>query len=276
MDNDLIAIGGLGGSGTRVVADLLAQGGLFLGSELNTSLDNLWFTLLFKRTSILDASDYEIALCLNLFLRRMHGNIEFTEKELRFLQGLALSDRGEHDPEWLRERVASFLSADGDHRTVDRLGWKEPSTHIVADRLLAALPSLRFVHVIRNGLDMSFSRNQQQLAFWGPRLLGQQIVQTPWQSLQYWCAAHRRLFARLKPFEDRVLLLNYDRLCAEPQAQIEALLQFAGISSDPALKADLLTRIKPPSSMGRFRDHRLSQFAPEDVAYVKSLGFPTG
>lgn len=273
--NDLIAIGGLGGSGTRVIADLVSQAGVFLGSDLNESLDNLWFTLLFKRTSILDASDPEIAFCLDLFVRRMRGDSGFTEKEQQFLQALSHSDRGEHSPEWLRRRVASFLKTDAERATAGGLGWKEPSTHIVADRLLKALPSLRYIHVIRNGLDMSFSENQQQLAFWGQKLLDQKVVPTPRQALRYWCVAHQRLFARLKPLGHRVLLINYDQLCADPQAQIEALLQFIGISGDPALRSSLLTRIKPPSSIGRFRDQSLSQFAPDDVAYAESLGFPT-
>ena len=44
-----VAIGGVGGSGTRVVAEVLKCLGFYLGSLLNSSLDNLWFTLLFKR-----------------------------------------------------------------------------------------------------------------------------------------------------------------------------------------------------------------------------------
>src|SRR5581483_5848515 len=44
-----VAIGGLGGSGTRVVARLLQDLGFYLGADLNDYEDNLWFTLLMKR-----------------------------------------------------------------------------------------------------------------------------------------------------------------------------------------------------------------------------------
>src|SRR5947207_2715003 len=44
-----VAVGGVGGSGTRVVAALLREAGVYLGADLNDSLDNLWFRLLFRR-----------------------------------------------------------------------------------------------------------------------------------------------------------------------------------------------------------------------------------
>jgi hypothetical protein len=49
----MVAIGGVGGSGTRLGAALLQVLGYYIGDDLNESLDNLWFTLLFKRRSIL-------------------------------------------------------------------------------------------------------------------------------------------------------------------------------------------------------------------------------
>lgn len=44
-----VVIGGVGGSGTRVVAELLENLGFYIGSDLNTASDNLTYTLLFKR-----------------------------------------------------------------------------------------------------------------------------------------------------------------------------------------------------------------------------------
>ncbi len=47
--NGPVVIGGVGGSGTRVVAAILSTLGFHLGNDLNESMDNLWTTLLFKR-----------------------------------------------------------------------------------------------------------------------------------------------------------------------------------------------------------------------------------
>ena len=40
-----VAIGGVGGSGTRVIAEILIQLGFYIGSDLNSANDNLWFML---------------------------------------------------------------------------------------------------------------------------------------------------------------------------------------------------------------------------------------
>ena len=44
-----VIIGGVGGSGTRVVAEILDNLGFYIGNDLNPAKDNLWFLLLFKR-----------------------------------------------------------------------------------------------------------------------------------------------------------------------------------------------------------------------------------
>ncbi len=49
----MLSVGGVGGSGTRVVAGLAESFGYFMGDDLNESKDNLAFTLLFKAQSSL-------------------------------------------------------------------------------------------------------------------------------------------------------------------------------------------------------------------------------
>ncbi|MCW3019543.1 MAG: hypothetical protein JWN10_1851, partial [Solirubrobacterales bacterium] len=44
-----LVIAGIGGSGTRVAAQLLIELGFYLGEDLNPALDNLTSTFLFKR-----------------------------------------------------------------------------------------------------------------------------------------------------------------------------------------------------------------------------------
>ena len=73
------AIGGLGGSGTRVVAQILRDVGIFMGTDLNGANDNLWFTLLFKRPKILTISDGEFNSWVRLFADRMSGDLEIDD-----------------------------------------------------------------------------------------------------------------------------------------------------------------------------------------------------
>ena len=49
----VIAIGALGGSGTRAIAQVLMDAGIYLGDSLNNANDNKLFTRLFKNPFVL-------------------------------------------------------------------------------------------------------------------------------------------------------------------------------------------------------------------------------
>lgn len=268
-----VAVGGVGGSGTRLIAQLLLDLGYYLGGDLNESLDNLWFTLVFKRREVLDLDAAGFAEALGLFLARMTGRAPPTPRQLALAQALAQADRGEHPPDWLRARADSLARAPA--APPGPWGWKEPNTHIVIAPLAAALPGLRYIHVVRNGLDMAHSANQNQLRFWGERLLGPGVEPSPRTALRYWHLVHRRLLERCAPLGPRFLLLDYDRLCRAPQAGIGALAAFLGLSLAPGRLEGLVARVRPPASLGRFKQYGLQVFDPQDVAFAASLGFDT-
>lgn len=270
-----MAIGGVGGSGTRIVAAMLEKLGFFIGGDLNEANDNLWFTLFFKRSEILSASDEEFTRLVRIFISKMTNSVARDERLSRMLNALADRDRPQHTREWLNERVQSFLDRSTD--TVGgtgRWGWKEPNTHIVIDRMRCCVPRLKYIHVIRNGMDMAFSANQNQLTVWGPTLLGKDFGMTPRHSLKFWCVAHRRILAVAKTMLPDFLLLNYDDMCRAPERSIAALLDFLDVK--PAAQdmiTDLTQLIRPPESLGRHRHHSRQTFDAEDLAYVRDLGF---
>ena len=84
-----VAIGGVGGSGTRLVAEIVERFGFYLGGSLNNKHDNLWFTLLFQRPCWFEQfpSDEEIAPAIALFCKAMttglSGNI--SDDEARYI-----------------------------------------------------------------------------------------------------------------------------------------------------------------------------------------------
>ena len=120
-----VAIGGIGGSGTRVLGTLLHQLGYFLGDDLNDALDNLWFTLLFKRRSVLVDSEGEFRQLLGLFLSRMSGTTVWPEQDRACVFRLADQERSQHPNHWLLERARSFLSNKTSKRPSQPWGWKE-------------------------------------------------------------------------------------------------------------------------------------------------------
>lgn len=228
-ENPSVAIGAIGGSGTRVLARIVEAAGVHMGAELNVSHDALAFTRAFRDPAILGASDADFTARLDRFRAEMRA--------------------GDASGRW---------------------GWKEPNTHLVIERLLRAIPGLRYVHLSRDGRDMAYSRNQNQLRLWGPIVLGRALPDPqPADALEYHCAVHRRIAALAAAEPDRVLMLRFEALCAAPEAEIAGLLRFLGLEADARALAAM---VQPPGSIGRWRAHGTAPFRAEDLAYLAGAG----
>ena len=271
-----LAIGGVGGSGTRVVAAVAITLGVRMGGDLNEPLDNLAFTLLFKHEDAPTLPMKEFEERTKIFTDAMMGVRAPDAGERLLLQRLAEQERPsagpvQHAVPWLSERVQRLaqtpLATDSQ---CDRWGWKEPNTHVVLPQLLQVLPTMRYVHVVRNGLDMAFSRNLNQLRLWGEWLLGRPVQPCPRDALAFWCQVHRRICVIARKMGSRFLWLDYDRLCSDPQNGLTELAEFMGGS--PASVPTLRPLVRPQSTSGRHRNHPLGQFDPDDLDYLREIG----
>jgi hypothetical protein len=146
-----------------LIAQFLKDAGYFIGPDLNAANDNLWFTLLFKWSGILSASDVEFDELLEIMIIGMNGAGEFSGRQKKIIDALITVPRTQHLPSWLRQRASSLLSARPGLKPGDGWGWKEPNSHIILDCLASRLENMKYIHVIRNGLDMAYSSNQNQL-----------------------------------------------------------------------------------------------------------------
>lgn len=269
-----VAIGGVGGSGTRLIAQCLKTRGFFIGHDLNEANDNLWFTLLFKRIEILAASEPQFDQLTAILQQRMTGSAALTPEQMDCIRQLAATDREQHPAVWLQQRAHSLLS-DQPPVPHTRWGWKEPNTHLVVDRLRKRLKTMKYIHVVRNGLDMAHSSNQNQLKLWGRHFIGENFELSPYYSLKYWCLVHRRILEIGKTMGSDFLFINYDDFCSNPRHGIARLYEFLELDPVNTPAADLLGVIRSPASIGRFKQHGTQIFDQADVAYVKALGFDT-
>lgn len=140
------------------------------------------------------------------------------------------------------------------------------------DRLTGAIPGMKYILVVRNGLDMAVSENQQQSRLWGPLILGEPFSPEPRFSLRYWCAAHRRALAAATALSDRFLFLNYDAMCADRERGLATVYRVLSLDGK-RVEEHHHALVVPPASIGRHRSHDPDLFDADDVAYVESLGF---
>ena len=191
MTNHLgpVAIGGIGGSGTRVYSEIVQKCGFYFGGCQNPPLDSLAFTLMFKRLPTLSLEPKEFGELAGL-LRDVLLNVFPSPRQREVLFQLVNDDpsvRQDH-----KAIAIAYKSAVTNGRTphLGRWGWKEPNTHIVADRLIELWPEFRYIHVYRDGRDMALSANQNQLKFWGPRVLKDEFEDNLLGSLKYLSLIH--------------------------------------------------------------------------------------
>ena len=280
-ENGPIVIGGVGGSGTRLVAEILSSFGIFLGDDLNIASDNLLYTLLFRRSTWFYKSiqnKKRIHTGLSVLEKLLLKKYRLTIQEIWFLlyAGTDMTLHYRDQKSWSLLRLKKIIN---NRRFKDPQyngwGWKEPNSYLILEDLIDHFDSLKFIHTIRHGADMAFSKNQRQLKTWG-ELYG--ITQTenidPRASLKFWARANQTIADLgdvLGP--DQYLLINFDLLCQTPELVIDELISFLELDIDKTIYQAALKFPKTPPSQGRYKKHDLSQFDSNDLEVVKLFGF---
>jgi len=135
-------VGATGGSGTRVFARIVRRAGLFIGTNLNVSEDAV---------DLGAYSDRWINTFMDWRARPLPPAVEADMR--RDLDAVF-----EHHLAPLAGRPRPW-------------GWKEPRCIYLLPFFHERFPALRFLHVLRDGRDMAYSPNQNQLTRHGQTLL---------------------------------------------------------------------------------------------------------
>ena len=251
-----IVIGGTGGSGTRAVAAVVRRAGLWIGDNLNVSLDAIDFGLFSNRW-------------IDLFLActdRWRLPLDGDDRTAMLAELAPLLER----------HLAPLTAGEPGHWTA--WGWKEPRSMYLLPLWDSLFPSLRFLHVVRDGRDMALSANQNQLRKHGVAMLGTGLAEQPEavRSIALWSRANAMVaeFAARR-LGTRYLRIRFEDLCCHPAVVVGQVLAFANLRADPrALAAEL---IEPPASLGRWRRcdrHLLATLHREAAATLASFGYP--
>lgn len=222
----IIAIGGIGGSGTRACAQVLLNAGYHLGSDLNDALDNLTFSLIFKRHSALVWNRKTLERRLDGFLYHLQTG-RLPVGMAAELDDIPAAGRAGHSSDWLSARLVRAQQG-GVSPEAGFVAWKEPNTHILIERILEIEESIKYIHVIRDYNYMVGSKNVNQLKNWAHLFLDEECSDDPHCALSYWFSVQERMLGIRARFPDRVLFLSYDRMKQETGQQIAAMLAFCG------------------------------------------------
>lgn len=283
MYQKVVAVGALGGSGTRVIAEILRKLNIFIGNNLNPSLDNLLFAQLFKNPEWFRQLDnQDIIDRIEIFEHLMTQQKLSQEKRKKYIK---ISFLNQLHRSWAREIRYNYLTVIKElylnitrkRRPVHIWGWKEPNTHLYLKYLSQYFQNFKYIHVIRHGLDMAYSKNLQQLHNWGWLYnisVPSKMSDLPKAQLNYWIKANRATLELSKKYlSGHFLVIKYDSLCEEPKVWIEKIISFLNIKVNSNVLKQIYSIPKIPASIGRYKQHDITIFTLKQLLVVKELGF---
>ena len=275
MCKQILSIGALGGSGTRVVASLIQFMGYALGGQLNASMDDLIFAHLFKNPDwYIESNKNERLLRMQSFINYLTGvemDVDHRDEMVKALMSASNYVNADYD-------YVSKVDFKNRNASIINWAWKEPNSHIYLDEILSYHNNIKYIHVIRHGVDMCFSRNFQQLMNWGWMFdLSSKPEEDIWalrkKQLGFWCKSTKKVLQRKEQYKDRIYMLNYNHLCTHPREELKNLISF--INSD--IKDDQLDEmckmVDSSRAVPKFTKGDLVHFDKSELSFVESMGF---
>jgi Sulfotransferase family len=239
--NDPLIIGALGGSGTRVVVRIARHGGVFMGGALNSFEDSLPLNEYYDHW-------------LRRYLERA-GDLSPAEEKAA---ATALRQSLDH-------HLAGLAAPDAPW------GIKVPKTILMLPFWHQLMPGLKFLHVIRSGLDMAFSQDSNQLDAFGDLILtpAEQAYVRPQKAMAYWQRVNQKAAEYgQKYLGQRYLAVRFEDLCANPETWVQKIFTFIE-APDRSRAPAAVMEIEPPSTIGRWRS------APPSTLYqIMLIGRP--
>lgn len=277
--SNIIAVGGSGGSGTRVVAQILMGAGIFIGDYLNTAYDNLIFTRLFKNPEwFKGSSNADIEKRFTIFEKYMTNKRLSARETIRFLKAVKGTPKYKVSLQFY-SRLISKILLNKDHAERYIWAWKEPNTQIYIKYIAEFFNNIKYVHVIRHGLDMAYSSKKQQLKNWGYKF-GLQYNKLDSEDdlaikkLDYWAKINKYVISEgEKLLKDRFYLLNYNKLCESPDIEVPRLIKFLDLDLEEDTIRKLVSIPKVPSTNMRYKQKNINIFPKSLLADVEELGF---
>jgi hypothetical protein len=291
-----VVIGGVGGSGTRVVAEILLGMDFYLGQCRPETLDNEWFAqqfflphpdlLLNRPEPFREAMLKALPFFERYMISEQEGYFKRALDRLRYLNFLHRKWYPTHIPFITKRDIVAdqdrfiretFLLRKRLH-SARGWGWKEPISWFYLDHLSDYFSRMRYVHVLRNGYDMIYSENQLQFQYWRRMLcaaISPDPLFRPRDILNFWIKANQRALSMCeRRLKGRFLVLKFEELCKNPVQEVARIADFLCVTLSPGKIQDLSLLVKPRLSLNRYKAEDRTLIPDEMIRQVADLGYP--
>jgi hypothetical protein len=228
----VIIVGGTGGSGTRLIREILQAFGIPAGTRTNESGDAIDFIAFYEGFI---SPTLRHTKTLNYSLRDLPNSI-----------------------------VAPSLSALGDALSLfrqdlpeqcDLSAIKNPRSMYALPYFQAIVPQFYFLHVVRDGRDIALSSNQNQVLKYYEDMFGEPLPpDLPVSSARLWARANADAADWCEVhLRDRYKVIRYEDVCRNPHLSMTELADWLGLSPPGKDLPDSTLAIRSRLEIGRWR-----------------------
>jgi Sulfotransferase family len=267
-----IVVFGTGGSGTRVITEVLREAGCFVGYNLNNPLDNqdfgfllsgrvdwmvkhfpfhddiaLPYLKLFRKVFFYQSLNWqEILLLFNVMTDYIDGRSRRSFRRRPLLERLIRGRR-------LLKAILPGTSLDMKH-CYQKWGFKSPEAIYFLLPIVKFFKNVKLIHLVRDGRDMIFSKNRSRLQYL--EMFQDKYDDTFKSQLSHWGAINSWALEQGKKIlnKDQYLLIRYEDICKFPQNAVDKVLSFSGLQCENV--EYLYTIPQPNPAINRWKEHK--------------------
>jgi len=216
-----IVIGGFSGSGTRMVAKIVKNSGVYMEPDSGGKMDSQW---------VCNNIDSSCDGIINSNSFDQSNRIEKYKKYKTIILGK------------IKKEGLSHLA----------YGWKAPRDIYHIKALYETFKNLLFIHLIRDGRDMALSKNTGFLRVYGKCFFNDSLANDiPIKKAFLW--NHSNVFVRdyidscKIDMSKKYLIVRYEDVCQNPESEIARIQNFIGLYQkvDPSI-------VEPSEGIGRW------------------------
>ena len=222
--NDPVVIGAIGGSGTRVFARIARHAGLFMGNDLNQEEDSQPFIDFYN-------------VWVPLYIQKLYNHNESVSAALKtdFFDCVERHIYGIENPDQI-------------------WGIKNPKAIHMLPLWHDIFPNMKFIHVVRNGLDIVYSKNQGQFQCYKDlvfdrrteNVYGKPGIILFWSRVNQLAAEYGKTYLK-----DKYLIIRFEDLCNNPQFSVQKIFEFLEVDDADKL-ANAIAEVSHKNTINRW------------------------
>ena len=224
--NDPVVIGAIGGSGTRVFAKIVRHAGLFIGNDLNPQEDSQPFIDFYN-------------IWVPLYVQKIYHYEADIDRVLKsnFMDCVEQHLNGIENPNQL-------------------WGIKNPKSIHMIPLWHNVFPKMKFIHVVRNGLDIAYSKNQGQFQCYKDLIYDRRIENVYGQPgiILFWSRVNQLVAQYGETYlKDQYLRIRFEDLCLQPEVVVQEIFEFLDVSDSYKL-VSAISEVSYRNTINRWRN----------------------